>query len=124
MFYERFLDLCNEKGIKPSRVAVETGFNKGSISVWKKKYENGEDTQPTSEILSKIADYFCVTIDYLLGKTDNSLTDEDKEIKEYLEFLKYRPEGKMLFSVAKGCTKEEIEQAVKIIDALRKTGDD
>ncbi len=54
---------------------------------------------------------------------EKNLTEDDKEMKEYLEFLKYRPEGKMLFSVAKGCTKEEIEQAVKIIDALRKNDD-
>lgn len=81
MFYDRFLDLCKEKGVKPSRVATDTGFNKGSVSVWKKKYENGEDTQPTSEILSKIADYFNVSIDYLLGKTIQkaSLTDDKKQ---------------------------------------------
>ena len=98
-----------------------TGFNKGSVSVWKKKYEEGADIKPTTEILNKIAEYFDVSVDYLLGNEPKS---EDKELTEYLEFLKYRPEGKMLFSVAKGCTKEEIEQAVKIIEALRKPKDD
>lgn len=119
MFYDRFIELCNKKGVKPSRVAMEKGFNKGSISSWKKNAELGKDVKPTTEILEKIANYFDVTVDELL-ENEKNLTEEDKEIKEYLEFLKYRPEGKMLFSVAKGCTKEEIEQAVKIIDALRK----
>lgn len=122
MFYDKFIDLCNKKGVKPSRVAIETGFNKGSISSWKKNAELGKDVKPTTEILEKIAEYFDVTVDELLGNEKN-LTEDDKEMKEYLEFLKYRPEGKMLFSVAKGCTKEEIEQAVKIIDALRKNDD-
>ena len=39
---------------------------------------------------------------------------------EYLEELKNRPEMRMLFSLAKGATKEDIEQAVKIIEALKK----
>lgn len=123
MFYDNFLSLCTKKGVKPSRVAIETGFNKGSISSWKKNAEIGKDVKPTTEILEKIADYFDVSIDELLGN-EKKLTDEDKELKEFLEFLKYRPEGKMLFSVAKGCTKEEIKQAVKIIDAIRKKDDD
>ena len=83
MFYDRFLDLCNTKNVKPSRVAIDAGFNKGSVSVWKKKYEKGEDTQPTPEILSKIADYFNVSIDYLLEKTDikakKELTTNDSD---------------------------------------------
>ena len=123
MFYDRFIELCDKKGVKPSRVAIEKGFNKGSITSWKRNAEIGKDVKPTTEILEKIADYFNISIDELLGN-EKTLTDEDKEMQEYLEFLKYRPEGKMLFSVAKGCTKEEIEQAVKIIDALRKTDDD
>ena len=41
-----------------------------------------------------------------------------------MEFYRTRPEGRMLFSVAKECTKEEIEQAARIIDALRKKDDD
>lgn len=123
MFYDRFIELCDKKGVKPSRVAIEKGFNKGSITSWKKNAEIGKDVKPTTEILEKIADYFNISIDELLGN-EKTLTDEDKEMQEYLDFLKYRPEGKMLFSVAKGCTKEEIEQAVKIIDALRKTDDE
>lgn len=123
MFYDRFIELCDKKGVKPSRVAIEKGFNKGSITSWKKNAEIGKDVKPTTEILEKIADYFNISIDELLGN-EKTLTDEDKEMQEYLDFLKYRPEGKMLFSVAKGCTKEEIEQTVKIIDALRKTDDE
>lgn len=118
--YSRFEQLLKENKVTAYRVSKETGVAQATLSDWK----NGKST-PKYEKLSKIAEYFGVTVDWLKGEIDEkSLTDEDKEIKEYLEFLKYRPEGKMLFSVAKGCTKEEIEQAVKIIDALRKTGDD
>lgn len=70
MFYERFIGLCEESGIKPSKVAIDCSFNKGSVSVWKKKYDNGLDVHPTAEILNKISNYFNVSVDYLLEKTD------------------------------------------------------
>ena len=38
----------------------------------------------------------------------------------YLEELKNRSEMRMLFSLAKGATKEDVMQAVKIIEALKK----
>ena len=117
MFYDVFTALCDSKKVSKSKVLEEISVSTGNLPKWRK------GGTPKAEILNKIADYFNITVDELLGN-EKSLTDEDKEIKEYLEFLKYRPEGKMLFSVAKGCTKEEIEQAVKIIDAIRKTDDD
>ena len=45
---------------------------------------------------------------------------ENVELEEYLEELKNRPEMRMLFKLAKGATKEDVEQAVKIIEALQK----
>ena len=50
--------------------------------------------------------------------TDNKLT-EDEDLQEYLEELKNRSEMRMLFSLAKGATKEDVEKAVKIIEALK-----
>ena len=117
MFYDNFSSLCEKNGISKSKVIEEIGLSTGNLPKWRK------GGIPKAEILTKIADYFNISIDELLGN-EKTLTDEDKEMQEYLDFLKYRPEGKMLFSVAKGCTKEEIEQTVKIIDALRKTDDE
>ena len=77
MFYERYISLCDNKKVAPSKVAIECGFNKGSVSVWKKKYQEGEDVKPSSEILIKLADYFDVSTDFLLGK-NNSILEEQK----------------------------------------------
>ena len=79
MFYERYVDLCSKRNVSPSRVAVECGFNKGSVSVWKKKYEAGEDVAPSSEILRKLADYFCVSVDFLLSGGDDSRVMSEKD---------------------------------------------
>lgn len=84
MFYERYLGLCKKKNVSPSKAAVECRFNKGSVSVWKKKYENGEDVKPTLEILMKISNYFDVSVDYLLGKEPTArphTVDKDTALK-------------------------------------------
>lgn len=69
-----------------------------------------------------IAEYLGVSVEYLRGETDKKrkpLVNEDEELTEYLEELKNRSEMRMLFSVTSKCTKEEVEQAVRIIEALR-----
>lgn len=85
MFYDRYVFLCQLSGKSPSRVAIEAGINKGSASVWKKKYEMGEFILPSSESLLALSKYFNVSIDYLLGNDDKKnntfdISAEDVEI--------------------------------------------
>ena len=63
MFYDKFRAICRENGVTPSRVAIEIGINKSSVSNWKTY-----GTTPKAHILQRIADYFGVSVDYLLGK--------------------------------------------------------
>ena len=46
--------------------------------------------------------------------------EENAKLVAYLEALRTRPEMRMLFKVAEDATPEDIKQAVKIIEALRK----
>lgn len=62
MFFERFSALCKEHNETPNSVAKTIGASSGSVTAWKK------GTDPRNATLAKIADYFGVTIDYLLGK--------------------------------------------------------
>lgn len=71
MFYDIFKQLCEEKGITPTKASAEIGFSKGSVSYWKKRYTEGNDAKPDSYTAAKIADYFGVSVDYLLGRTDD-----------------------------------------------------
>lgn len=66
MFWDRFYYLCKENKSKPNPVAKELGISSGIITRWK----HG-NTLPTGENLIKIANYFNVSIDYLVGRTDN-----------------------------------------------------
>lgn len=58
MFYERYLTLCQNKRISPSAAATQAGFNRGTVSVWKKKYEGGHDVRPEKDVIEKICAFF------------------------------------------------------------------
>lgn len=66
MFLMRLKELRKQKNISQLKLAMDLGMNQTSIS----RYENGE-RQADHETLIAFADYFKVSVDYLLGRTDN-----------------------------------------------------
>lgn len=78
VLYHRIKELCSQKGITISKLESDLEFSNGSI----KKWENA--SSPSVEKILKIAIYFDVTVDYLLGRTDiiSSISDlaNDKDI--------------------------------------------
>ncbi len=67
----RLKQLRKEKGISQQRLAIDLNVNQNTIS----RYENGE-READYKMLIKIADYFNVSIDYLLERTDNKETNK------------------------------------------------
>ena len=63
MFYDRFRQLCERKGISCNKAALEIGLSNATPTKWKKT-----GATPVGDTLDKIAAYFGVTTDYLLGK--------------------------------------------------------
>lgn len=61
MFYDNYVAICKQHGKKPSPVAVELGLNSSNVAQWKK------GSTPRPQVLQKIADYFGVSVGYLLG---------------------------------------------------------
>ncbi|MBE7053373.1 MAG: helix-turn-helix transcriptional regulator [Ruminococcaceae bacterium] len=110
MFWEKFVELCNKKGLSPNNVCAQLGYSSAIATKWK----NG--STPRSTTLHKIADFFGVSVEYLLGKEVD--TSEDAELNNYLQELRTRPEMRMLFNLAKGATKSDVEKAVKIIETI------
>lgn len=123
MFWTQYQFLCQRAGKSPNGVAKEIGLSSGIVTFWK----NGKI--PKSDTLKKIADYFGVSVDYLLGsepkeKAPVAETEDADELNELLQELKTRPEMKMLFSLAKGATKEDVELAITIIERMRRDEND
>lgn len=112
MFWDKFVQLCNRIGKAPNVVASEIGIkSSGSVTGWK----NGATPRPA--VLLRIANYFGQPVEYFSDDSDDA---SEEELLEYLEELKNRSEMRMLFKLSRGCTKSEVEQAVRIIEALRK----
>lgn len=113
MFSNVLRSLRLKAGLNQEELGKKLGLAKSTISM----YENGT-REPSLEILEAIADIFNVDMNTL---TDSKVSAElSDELQEYLEELKNREEMRMLFSLAKGATKEDVMQAVKIIEALKK----
>lgn len=66
MFYERYCRLCKDRGKAPSTAAVEMGISKSAVTTWKKLGRT-----PKIDQLKKVADYFDVSLDYLMDETDD-----------------------------------------------------
>ena len=62
----RLKELRKQKGISQLKIAMDLSMNQNSIS----RYENGE-READYKTLINLADYFNVSIDYLLERTDN-----------------------------------------------------
>ena len=62
MFKDIFIELCVKKGVAPTSVCTAIGLSKAAYSLWT------EESIPRKTTLFKLAEYFGVSVDYLLGK--------------------------------------------------------
>ena len=81
MFYDRLVELCKNENKKITPVIRELGLSTGGIARWR----NG--SIPDGNTLYKIADYFNVSVDYLLGKTDKKEKPSAKSEEQNAVFL-------------------------------------
>ncbi len=122
--YHRIDLLCQRKGVTITDMCRLSGASRGSLTDLKM----GRINTLKAETMKKIADYLGVSVDYLLtGESENdkaaitqAYVNGDAELNDFLETLKNREECRMLFSLAKGATKEDVMRAVAIIEALRR----
>lgn len=73
MFFHRFKQLCDEKGISIYKAATEIGLNRAAANKWK------AGSVPNGQSLNKLADYFGVSTDYLLGNVNDPFFYLDNE---------------------------------------------
>lgn len=65
--YKRIRDLREDRDLNQTQIAKMLGMSQTGYS----KYETGENDVPTS-ILIKLSSFYGVSVDYLLGLTDNN----------------------------------------------------
>ncbi len=74
MFYDRFAKLCKSKGVSDNKACIAIGVNRSAVAKWK------QGGTPNGTTLSKMADYFGVTVDYLLNgeQKENPVAKSDE----------------------------------------------
>ena len=80
MFYDRFIELCNNAGVTPAKVADTIGLNKSTMYMWKK-----QGTTPKYDTLQKLAEYFSVSVNHLLGVEDFPYEEQMGKIQLHKE---------------------------------------
>ena len=83
MFQDRLKQLRKERKVTQVQLATHLGYFHSAVVKW----ESGQ-CEPSYDVLIKIADYFNVTLDYLLGRTEPlPLTELQRELADKVPFL-------------------------------------
>ena len=117
MFWTNFSTLCADKNLSPNAVATELKIPSGSITAWR----NG--ATPRTKSLTKIANYFGVTVDYLLtgekekapgitaeSEVEKALALATPAQRELINSILDMNENQLLF------VKELLEKAKKLVE--------
>ena len=102
--YNNIKSLCDERGVKPGRMCVELGMSKSILTGLK----NGTKKNIQTDTAQKIADYFGVTVDRVLGAEKETAAQKD-DGQKYTDF-----ELLQAYHVADDRTKEAIRTLLGI----------
>lgn len=95
MFFDNFVRLCKQKRVKPSRALTEAGVPKSAYSYWRTEAGAGNDAKPTNQNAVKLAQYFDVTVDYLLtgNQKENPPQQPQSEVDAAVERIRRKLES-------------------------------
>ena len=120
--YKRLLD---ERGVSTADVCKATGISQSTMSNWKKR-----NNMISPANAKKIAEYFGVTVDYLMygemhtseeGVQKNEHHEEyyiDREAREMAQFLAENPEYKVLFDASRKVKPKDVEFVREFIERM------
>ena len=112
-FNKRLKALRKQNNLTQYQLAKDLNISCSTISM----YECNE-RKPDIDFLKKVANYFNVTVDFLLSENPH-LIENNEDLIGYLHILQNRVEFRKLLDTTKTLTKEEIELLISIIKVLR-----
>ena len=106
--FEKVRELARKKGLSLNQVEEKLGYSKNTLYSLKRQ-------KVSSERLQEIADYFNVSTDYLLGRTDNPKIATDGDASAPLDIRDIAAQS-MLFD-GKPLTEEDIDFITAVLEA-------
>jgi len=115
-FGKRFKTLRLEKNLTQAELAKILSIGESTISF----YES-DKREPDYETLQKIADFFNVSVDYLLGRTDKRNTDVSNDVDERLHKVMQElgPDVLLAFYDLPNMTDEEKENVITLLEGIK-----
>ena len=110
--FEKIKELCQKRGISINFLEETLGYSRNTIYSMKSK-------KPNAERLQEIADYFNVSTDYLLGRTDNPViagSDEFAQVNGQIIDLRKAAANTMLFD-GKPLNEDDIDFITSVLSA-------
>lgn len=107
--FERIKELANKQGLSINALEEKLGYSRNTLYSLKKQ-------KASTERMQEIADYLNVSLDYLLGRTDNPAIAKDDTIAGYTsDDLRKMAENAKTFD-GKPLTEEDIDAIQNIIE--------
>lgn len=107
--FDRIKELAKKQGLSINLLEEKLGYSRNTIY-------NLKNSKPSTERISEIADYFNVSTDYLLGRTDNPTIAKADTIAGYTsDDLRKMAENAKTFD-GKPLTEEDIDAIQNIIE--------
>ncbi|MRM91262.1 XRE family transcriptional regulator [Faecalicatena contorta] len=116
--YEIFSKLLQEFNVTPYKVSKETGVSQSTLSDWKR----GIST-PKQDKLQKLADYFNVSLEYLMTgkeKEGGEVYYLNEETRKVAQDIFENKELRMLFDAARDAEPEDLEAVHTMLMALKR----
>ena len=110
-FCERLEELLKEKNIMQKDFLAACGLGKNSFSNWK----NSKKGYPTAPVLKVISDYLGVSVEYLMGETDDRTQKNSPG-----QATEAGEAKKNLLSAVAGLSEDECKNVLALIDAAKK----
>ena len=104
-FLERLDKLLNQKGITTNKMCTDLKIGKNSVVNWRER-----GNLPNGDTLQKMADYFGVSVDYLLCRTENPAVVDDEWLATPIALS--APEG---YDALTEEGKKQIQELIKIL---------
>ena len=110
--YEKIKELADKRGISLMKLEEDLGYSRNTLYKLKSQ-------KPNAERISEIADYFNVSTDYLLGRTDNPAIaggDEFAQVNGQIIDLRKAAANTMLFD-GKPLNEDDIDFITSVLSA-------
>ena len=107
--YEKIKELADKHGISLMKLEEDLGYSRNTLYKLKSQ-------KPNAERISEIADYFDVSTDYLLGRTDNPAIAGDSQVEGQIIDLRKAAAKALLFD-GKPLNKDDIDFITSVLSA-------